>query len=124
MDIDWEKLGSFVQVVGVPFAVLLLFVGPFVYLIFGLVRKYGAQIAESHMAFMETASQTQTKNADTLSRLEDVVAKKHIDHVATHSAIYLIASAGISHLDSDHAAARDKLTQVGRVLSAQDRKSE
>jgi hypothetical protein len=118
--IDWEKLGTFVQVVGVPFAILLLFVGPFIYLIFGLVKKYGARIAESHLNFMESASVTQEKNAETLAKLEDVVAKKHIDHVATHHAIYLMASAGISFLDSDHAAARIKLTQIGRVLPEQN----
>ena len=117
---DWEKMGAFVQVVGVPFAILLLFVGPFVYLAFSLIRRYGSRIAESHLNFMESASTTQEKNAETLAKLEDVIARKHIDHVATHHAISLIASAGMSFLDEDHAAARIKLSQVGRVLPERD----
>jgi hypothetical protein len=121
---DWEKLGTFVQNVGVPFAILLLFVGPFVYLVFGLARRYGARLAESHLNFMESAAKTQEQNADTLAKLENVVAAKHIDHVATHHAIYLLASAGISFLDTDHAAARIKLTQIGRVLPGQERPDE
>jgi hypothetical protein len=117
---DWEKIGTFVQVVGVPFAILLLFVGPFVYLCFNLVQKYGAQIAESHLSFMTSASETQEKNAETLSRLEDVIAKKHLDHSRTHKAIYLIASAGISMLDADNANARLKLNQAGDTIADRD----
>lgn len=117
---DWEKIGTFVQVVGVPFAILLLFVGPFVYLIFGLVQKYGGKIAESHMKFMESAASTQEKNADTLDRLETVIQQKHADHSRTHKAIHLIASAGISILDEDNAAARTKLGRAADYLSERE----
>lgn len=113
---DWNAMGTFVQAVGVPFAVLLLFVGPFVYLLFTLTKKYGARIAESHMNFMESAAQTQEKNAETLSRLETVIAQKHIDHTTTHHAIGLVAQAGIAMLDDDHASAREKLEQVEYVF--------
>jgi hypothetical protein len=117
MTIDWEKLSAFVQAVGVPFAVLLLFVGPFVFLIFTFVKKYGARIAESHINFMESSASTQEKNADTLSRLESTVASKHIDHTTTHHAIGLVAQAGIHMLDEDPKGARSKLERVNHVLS-------
>ena len=117
MDIEWEKLRAFVQAVGVPFAVLLLFVGPFVYLVFTFVKKYGAQIAESHIRFMESSATTQEKNAETLSKLEATVTAKHVDHTTTHHAIGLVAQAGIHMLDEDHKGARSKLERVSHVLS-------
>jgi len=117
MDIEWEKLSAFVQAVGVPFAVLLLFVGPFVYLVFTFVKKYGAKIAESHIRFMESSATTQEKNAETLSKLEATVATKHQDHITTHQAIGLVAQAGIHMLDEDHKGARSKLERVNHVLS-------
>lgn len=117
MDIDWEKLSAFIQAVGVPFAVLLLFVGPFVFLVFTFVKKYGAQIAESHIRFMESSATTQEKNAETLSKLEATVTAKHVDHTTTHHAIGLVAQAGIHMLDEDHHGARTKLERVSHVLS-------
>lgn len=117
MTVDWEKLSAFVQAVGVPFAVLLLFVGPFVYLVFTFVKKYGAQIAESHIRFMDCSATTQEKNAETLAKLETTVAAKHIDHTTTHHAIGLVAQAGIHMLDEDHKGARSKLERVSHVLS-------
>jgi hypothetical protein len=117
MDIDWEKLSAFIQAVGVPFAVLLLFVGPFVYLIFTFCKKYGAQIAESHIRFMESSATTQEKNAETLSKLEATVTAKHVDHTTTHHAIGLVAQAGIHMLDEDHKGARSKLERVSHVLA-------
>lgn len=116
MSVEWEKLSAFVQAVGVPFAVLLLFVGPFVYLAFTLVKKYGASIAEAHINFMTSAEKTQEKNAETLSRLETTVAAKHVDHTTTHHAIGLVAEAGIHMLDEDHKGARTKLERVSHVL--------
>ena len=117
MSVDWDRMGVFVQNVGVPFAVLLLFCGPFIYLLFTLIRKYGGRIAESHMKFMDSAAATQEQNAATLSRLEETVASKHVDHTATHHAIGLVAAAGISMLDNDHKQARTKLERVEHVLA-------
>ena len=109
-------MGAFVQAVGVPFAILLLFVGPFVYLFFTLFRKYGTRIAESHINFMDSAAKTQEQNATTLERLETTITVKHVDHNATHQAIGLVAQAGISMLDNDHKEARTKLEKVEYVL--------
>lgn len=117
MTIDWEKLSVFVQAVGVPFAILLLFVGPFVYLTYTLINKYGSSLAEAHINFMESAEKTQEKNAETLSRLEITIQQKHIDHKNTHHAIGLVAQAGISILEDDKKGARIKLERVGHVLS-------
>lgn len=118
MTIEWDKLSAFVQAVGVPFAVLLIFVGPFVYLTYTLISKYGASIAQAHINFMESAEKTQEKNADTLSRLETKIQEKHIDHTNTHHAIGLVAQAGIHMLDEDKKGARTKLERVGHVLAA------
>jgi len=120
MSLDWEKMGSFVQAVGVPMACLLLFVGPFVFLAFSLFKKYGPRLAESHINFMESAERTQEQNANTLARLESTIKEKHIDHTATHEAIGLVAKAGISMLDNDHPAARSKLERVEFVLTRKD----
>lgn len=121
MTIDWEKLSQFVQSVGVPFTVLLLFVGPFVFVAFTLTKKYGASIAEAHIKFMDSAEKTQEKNAETLSRLELTIQQKHIDHTNTHHAIGLVAQAGIHMLDDNPKGARAKLEKVEHVLST-DRK--
>jgi len=72
--IDWDKIGQFVQVVGVPFACLLLFVGPFLWVAFSLFRKYGSRMAEAHINFLSSASESQVKNAQTLERLEETIA--------------------------------------------------
>lgn len=119
MNIEWEKLGEFVRNVGVPFAVLLLFVGPFVYLFFTFVRKYGSQITEAHIRFIESCELTQEKNAETLQRLEHTIAEKHIDHQSTHKAIGLVAQAGVAMLDDRKHDARTKLSQVDEVLYRQ-----
>lgn len=120
MSFDWKEMGTFVQAVGVPFAVLLLFVGPFVFLFFSIVKKYGPRLAESHINFMESAERTQEQNANTLARLESTVKEKHIDHTTTHHAIGLVAQAGISMLDNDHKGARTKLERVELVLHRKD----
>jgi hypothetical protein len=120
MIIDWEKMGNFVQSVGVPSAILFSLIAPFGYLLYGFLRKYGATIAESHIKFMDSAAITQEKNADTLARLETTVAQKHADHTVTHQAIGLVAQAGISILDNDHKSARTKLERVEHVLTRKD----
>ena len=117
MTIDWDKMSSFVQAVGIPFSLLLLLIGPVVYLAFTFTKKYGGQIAESHIRFMESSATTQEKNAETLAKLETTVTAKHVDHVATHHAISLVAEAGIHMLDEDSTNARNKLERVGHVLS-------
>lgn len=116
MNIDWDKLGTFIQAVGFPVAFIVMFFGPFVWIIARLFFKYGPVIAESHVNFMQSAAATQEQNANTLARLESSVKEKHVDHTTTHHAIGLVAQAGISMLDNDHQGARTKLERVELVL--------
>ena len=112
-DIDWEKIGTFVQTVGVPFACLLLIVGPFVHLFYRLGSKYGTSIAQAHLEFMVSATKTQEQNAEVLAKLEKSTASDLAD---THAALGLVAQAGIDHIDGLTDSARDRLTQVSTVL--------
>jgi hypothetical protein len=112
MSIDWTSVAQFVQAVGIPFACLILFVGPFLWMFI----KYGPRIAEAHIAFMSSATVTQEKNADTLAKLESTATKDQQSHNATHQAIGLVAEAGIATLDGNHQAARTKLEKVETVL--------
>lgn len=116
MSIDWKEVGEFVRAVGIPFACLLLFTAPFIWMAFVLFRKYGGRMAEAHLNFLESSARTQEQNAETLKRLEQTVAVKHSDHLATHQAIGLVAGAGIDILDEDHQKARVKLEKVGTIL--------
>ena len=119
MTVEWEKLGDFVQAVGIPFAILLMFVGPFVYLGFTFIKKYGSTITEAHIKFIESCEKTQEQNAETLQRLEHTITEKHIDHQSTHKAIGLVAQAGVAMLDDKKTEARSKLSQVEDVLYRQ-----
>jgi hypothetical protein len=116
MSIDWTSVAQFVQAVGIPFACLILFVGPFLWLFFSLGRKYGPKIAEAHIAFMTSATATQEKNAETLAKLETTATKDQQSHNVTHHAIGLVAEAGLATLDGDHDEARSKLQRVESVL--------
>lgn len=117
-NLDWDKIGAFVQTVGIPFACLLIFVGPFMWLAFSLARKYGPRIAESHIAFLNSATQTQERNAETLEKLADSASKDQESHYTTHHAIGLVAEAGLAMLDEDHDSARTKLHRVEVVLAS------
>lgn len=121
-DLDWSKIGSFIQTVGIPFACLLLFVGPFLWLFFSLARKYGPKIADAHIAFMSSATATQEKNAETLAKLEATSSKDQESHYVTHHAIGLLADAGLAQLDGKTDSARIKLMRVETVLTGQGKK--
>lgn len=114
---DWDKIGSFVQTVGIPFACLLLFVGPFMWLAFSLIRKYGPRIADAHIEFMNSATKTQETNAETLAKLEKTASRDQEAHTTTHHAIGLVAEAGLATLDGNHDTARTKLQRVEIVLA-------
>ena len=120
-NLDWDKVTAFIQTVGVPFACLLLFIGPFMW----LVIKHGPKIVDAHVAFLTSAtetqrqnSETQAKNAVTLGKLEETASKDHESHYTTHHAIGLVAEAGLAILDEDHNAARSKLQRVELVLNS------
>jgi hypothetical protein len=114
---DWNQVSSFVQAVGIPFACLLLFVGPFLWLFFSLGRKYGPKIAEAHIEFMGSATKTQEQNAETLAKLEATATRDQESHLTTHHAIGLVAEAGLATLDGNHDVARKNLQKVEMVLA-------
>ena len=115
---DWS---TFISNIGVPmailFIVLFVFVLPFVLFVVAMLKKYVPRLIESHIGFMETSSQTQATNADTLAKLETTITAKHKDHVATHEAILLGAKAGIAILDGEHNEARGHLNRIDQVLA-------
>ncbi len=112
---------SFISNVGAPmatlFIVLIVFVLPFVLFVVAMLKKYVPRLIESHIGFMETSSQTQATNAETLAKLETTITAKHQDHVATHEAILLGAKAGIAILDGEHNEARGHLNRIDQVLA-------
>jgi hypothetical protein len=120
MQIDYTQIAQFVQSVGIPFACLLIFVGPFIWLLFSLIKKYGPKIADAHIAFMDSATRTQEKNAETLAKLETTAALDGQSHFTTHHAIGLVAQAGLATLDGDHDTARRKLQRVEIVLEKKE----
>lgn len=117
--LEWDKIAAFVQIVGVPFACLLIFVGPFIWLFFSLIKKYGPRIADAHVEFMQSATETQKQNAETLAKLEYTSAKDQESHYVTHHAIGLLADAGLAQLDGKTDSARIKLQRVETVLTNQ-----
>ncbi len=123
MNISAENLNgwsSFISNVGIPmailFIVLFVFVLPFVLFVVAMLKKYVPRLIESHIGFMETSSQTQSTNAETLAKLETTISAKHQDHLATHEAILLGAKAGMAILDGEHNEARGHLTRIDQVL--------
>lgn len=112
---------SFISNVGAPmailFIVLFLFIMPLFLFVVAILKKYVPRLIESHIGFMETSSQTQATNAETLAKLETTITAKHQDHVATHEAILLGAKAGIAILDGEHNEARGHLNRIDQVLA-------
>ena len=121
--IDWEKVGQFIQVVGIPMACLLLFTGPFIWLAFSLGRKYGTRMAEAHLRFMDSATKTQELNAETLQRLENTLSQNQAGHAVTHQAISLVSNAGLAIIEGDHPRAKNELAKVDLVLKAKPAKA-
>ena len=120
-NLEWDKVTTFIQTVGIPFACLLLFIGPFMW----LALKYGPKIVDAHVAFLTSAtetqkqnSDTQAKNAQTLEKLEETASRDQESHYTTHHAIGLVAEAGLAILDENHNAARSKLQRVELVLNS------
>ena len=115
---DWEKIGQFIQVVGVPMACLLMFTAPFIWLFYSLIRKYGQRMAEAHLNFLISSSKSQEQNAETLRRLESTLAMNQAGHAVTHQAIGLVTNAGLAIIDGDHPKAKNELAKVDLVLKA------
>lgn len=115
---DWEKVGTFIQTVGVPFACLLLFAGPFVYLFFNLAKEYGPKIARAHIDFVSASVKIQEQNAETLAKLERSMATGSFGHSVTHQAISRLTTAGIHMIDGDTESAKKELRKIDGVLES------
>jgi len=121
---DWDKVGTFIQTVGVPFTCLLLFAAPFIYLLFSLVKQYGPKIAQSHISFVESSIKIQEQNAQTLSKLERSMAASSFGHNVTHQAIHRLTTAGIHIIDGDRESARKELGKVDGIFEAARERTE
>jgi hypothetical protein len=106
---EWEKLGTFVQNIGIPAAALFLLM----FGLFRLVRPWVAKRIEreerelvAREKFISAAeegqrvnAETNNTNAATLSQLAGTIEKKHIDHVETHNKLDDIKQAAIAYLE-------------------------
>jgi len=119
ISINWAEVGTFIQSVGVPFACLLIFAGPFIYLLFNLLREYGPQICKAHVEFVQSTTKIQTQNSEILARLESKVSDCVSLHDDTISSIRTIAKAGSKIIEGDKEAARKELQGVEIALEKQ-----
>ena len=87
MEIEWEKLGVFVKDVGIPFAIIILFIGPVTYAIYRIITIQGPRIVEKHNEFLERTSAASDRNADSFARMAEASTASQANHEKTHSAI-------------------------------------
>lgn len=119
ISINWSEVGTFIQSVGVPFACLLIFAGPFIYLLFNLLREYGPQFCKAHVEFVQSTTKIQTQNSEILARLESKVSDCVSLQDDTISSIRTIAKAGSKIIEGDKEAARKELQRVEIALEKQ-----
>lgn len=118
ISINWSEVGTFIQSVGVPFACLLLFAGPFIYLFFNLMKEYGPKIARAHIDFVDASVKIQEQNAETLAKFERSMSAGSFGHSVTHQAISRLTSAGIHIIDGDTESAKRELRKIDGVLES------
>lgn len=116
MHVDWTALGQFISTVGIPAALLFLFFGPVVYALYRVISKWGPQIADSHVRFLDAVTTSSNRNSETLERLEKSISQKHADHSKTHEALTHAAEAGIHLIDGRTEEARRKFTSISEIL--------
>ena len=87
MNIEWDKLGKFVQDVGIPFAIVVMFVGPIVYAIYRLISVQGPRVVDKHNDFLERTAAASERNADSISSMAATNALVANGHQCTHEAI-------------------------------------
>lgn len=121
MTIDWPAIGDFIKSVGIPTGLLLVFVLPLVWALYGVIKEWGPKVAQSHVDFLKTANETQIKNSDTLSRLEKTITLQASDHVNVNKAIRLGAQVGEAILNDKKDLARAKLIQINELLEEHDK---
>lgn len=123
MTIDWIAIGDFIKTVGIPTGLLLLVIVPLVYAVYNVIKEWGPKVAQSHVAFLTTATETQVKNADTLSRLESTIRTSVQDHYNFTKAIRLGAQAGEAMLKDQKEVAKIKLAQINDLLNDNEKES-
>ncbi len=87
MDVQWTELGEFVKSVGIPFAIVLLFIAPIVYAVYKLISVQGPKVVEKHNEFLERTAQASDRNADSIAIMAAANSASQANHDATHSAI-------------------------------------
>lgn len=123
MTIDWTAIGEFVKTVGIPTGLLLLVIVPLVYALYSVIKEWGPKVAQSHVNFLTTATETQAKNAETLSKLESTIRISVQDHLNFTKAIRLGAQAGEAILQDKKDVAKIKLAQINDLLNEHDKES-
>lgn len=87
MNIEWEKLGKFVESVGIPFAVVVLLIAPLVYAVYWFITRQGPKIVEKHNNFVERQAVVSERNADSIAMMAASNSASQANHEATHNAI-------------------------------------
>lgn len=87
MNIEWEKLGKFVQDVGIPFAIVVMFIAPLVYAIYKVISVQGPKLVEKHNDFLERTAITSERNSDSIASMAATNALVASGHQCTHDAI-------------------------------------
>lgn len=116
MTIDWVAIGEFIKSVGIPTGLLLMIIVPITYAIYAVVKEWGPKVAQSHVAFLNTATETQIKNSTTLAKLEETIRSQANDHINVNRAIRLGAQVGEAILNDKKDLARAKLIQINDLL--------
>lgn len=121
MTIDWPAIGDFIKSVGIPTGLLLIILVPLVWAIYGMIKEWGPKVAQSHIDFLKTATDTQIKNSDTLAKLEQTIRLQASDHLNVNKAIRLGAQVGEAILNDKKDVARAKLIQINELLEEHDK---
>jgi hypothetical protein len=87
MEIQWTELGEFVKSVGIPFATVLLVLGPIIYAVYKIITVQGPRIVEKHNEFLEKTTAASDRNADSIAMMAAASGASQANHEATHSAI-------------------------------------
>lgn len=87
MEINWTELGEFVKSVGIPFAILLVFVAPIAYALYRLITTQGPELVRKHNDFVDKVTAAGERNADSIAMMAAANTASQANHEATHTAI-------------------------------------
>jgi|GEM_PF-5954378 len=97
-NLEWEKIGEFIKSVGIPFCILLIFVGPVVFALYKLIRIYGARIFEAILKYLTTAEECNRSNTDSVAILAKTGIHSSENHDKTHDVLLRLCHIGRSVL--------------------------